>query len=140
MEEQRDVLIIMFTGAGKSLCYQFPAVYTNKIAIVISPLISLSNDQAMKMEALNIPVCCLNSTVKSKHLLKERIINNDIEIYYIICEDKLIKKETFFKNVWTCRNNIYPSRLHKILKDEHLKNIILNRIDMMLLFISNTAY
>lgn len=78
--------------------------------------------------------------LKELYSIKERIINNDIEIYYIICEDKLIKKETFFKNVWTCRNNIYPSRLHKILKDEHMKNIILNRIDMMLLFISNTAY
>src|SRR5271154_1097991 len=86
LEDKRDVCVIMFTGAGKSLCYQFPAVYTNKIAIVISPLISLSNDQVMKMEKLNIPVCCLNSTVKFKNNVKEKILQNKFRLVYVTPE------------------------------------------------------
>jgi Werner syndrome ATP-dependent helicase len=99
IEDKRDACIIMFTGAGKSLCYQFPAVYTNKIAIVISPLISLSNDQAMKMKDLNIPVCCLNSTVKFKSIVKDKIAQNKYRLVYVTPEF-IIKEEKFLKDLY----------------------------------------
>ena len=51
----------MPTGAGKSLCFQLPALYFGKISIVISPLIALIQDQLQHMRALNIKAETINS-------------------------------------------------------------------------------
>ena len=59
-----DVLAILPTGGGKSLLYQFPATYTGKITIVVSPLISLMNDQCAFLNSKNIRCVCLNSESK----------------------------------------------------------------------------
>lgn len=56
-----DVFAILPTGGGKSLLYQFPATYTMKTTIVISPLISLMNDQCQYLNSKNIKTVCLNS-------------------------------------------------------------------------------
>lgn len=94
IDDKKDVCSIMFTGAGKSLCFQFPAVYTEKTVIVVSPLISLMNDQLKKMEALDIPTVCLNSTVYNKNALKADILNNEYRLVYITPE-YLVTQETF---------------------------------------------
>lgn len=52
MIEKKDVCAIMATGYGKSLCFQFPSVYTSGITIVISPLISLMEDQVLSLKVL----------------------------------------------------------------------------------------
>src|ERR1700709_1055610 len=52
----RDVLLVMPTGAGKSLCYQLPAIARGGTALVISPLIALMDDQAAKLTALGLRV------------------------------------------------------------------------------------
>ncbi|MGI4827836.1 MAG: RecQ family ATP-dependent DNA helicase [Janthinobacterium lividum] len=57
----RDVLLVMPTGAGKSLCYQLPALARNGTALVISPLIALMDDQASKLEALHLRVARIHS-------------------------------------------------------------------------------
>jgi RecQ family ATP-dependent DNA helicase len=59
--EGRDVLLVMPTGAGKSLCYQLPAVARGGTALVISPLIALMDDQAGKLEALGLRVARIHS-------------------------------------------------------------------------------
>ncbi len=57
----RDVLLVMPTGAGKSLCYQLPALARGGTALVISPLIALMDDQAGKLTALNLRVARIHS-------------------------------------------------------------------------------
>lgn len=98
LENKRDTLVIMFTGAGKSLCYQFPPVYTNKTTIVISPLIALMNDQLNKMNDLSIPTCCLNSTVTNKIQLKKDILKNKYRLVYTTPEF-LVKQQAFVQEL-----------------------------------------
>ena len=57
----RDVLLVMPTGAGKSLCYQLPAIARGGTALVISPLIALMEDQAAKLMARGLHVARIHS-------------------------------------------------------------------------------
>ena len=58
-----DALVIMPTGAGKSLCYQLPALHRPGVTIVISPLIALMKDQVDALHALHVPATFINSSV-----------------------------------------------------------------------------
>ncbi len=60
-----DVVCVMPTGAGKSLCYQFPALVLGELTVVVSPLIALMADQVRQLEALGIPCLLLNSSQDS---------------------------------------------------------------------------
>jgi len=57
----RDVLLVMPTGAGKSLCYQLPAIARSGTALVVSPLIALMDDQAAKLSAHGLRVARIHS-------------------------------------------------------------------------------
>lgn len=70
LEERRDNIVVMATGYGKSLCFQYPPVYAGGISFVISPLISLMEDQVLQLEMSNIPACFLGSA-QSKNSLNE---------------------------------------------------------------------
>ncbi|WP_348260919.1 ATP-dependent DNA helicase [Telmatobacter sp. DSM 110680] len=59
--EGRDLLLVMPTGAGKSLCYQLPAIALGGTALVISPLIALMEDQVAKLVALTLRVARIHS-------------------------------------------------------------------------------
>jgi ATP-dependent DNA helicase RecQ len=67
-----DVAVIMPTGGGKSLCYQLPALATGGMAVVVSPLIALMQDQAAHMETAGIPAAFLNSTLSWEETLDVR--------------------------------------------------------------------
>lgn len=58
-----DVAVVMPTGGGKSLCYQLPALVSGKLAVVVSPLIALMQDQAAQLAQMGIPAAVLNSSL-----------------------------------------------------------------------------
>lgn len=59
----KDVLGIMPTGAGKSLCYQIPALMLSGMALIVSPLISLMRDQVMALKTAGVPAAFINSSL-----------------------------------------------------------------------------
>ena len=60
---KQDSLVVMPTGSGKSLCYQLPALEFPGLTVVVSPLISLMEDQVMQLRALGVTAVFLNSTL-----------------------------------------------------------------------------
>ena len=57
----RDVLAVLPTGGGKSLCYQYPAIAKGQLVLVVSPLIALMKDQVASLTRMGIPAGCLHS-------------------------------------------------------------------------------
>lgn len=66
--EGRDILAVMPTGAGKSLCYQVPAMLFSGITLVISPLISLMQDQVKALNEAGVDAAFINSSLSEKEL------------------------------------------------------------------------
>ena len=83
-----DVLGIMPTGAGKSVCYQVPAMILDGVTIVISPLISLMKDQVDSLNEIGIPATFINSTLSynSYEQTIENIIHDVYKIIYVAPE------------------------------------------------------
>lgn len=83
-----DVLGIMPTGAGKSICYQVPAMILDGVTIVISPLISLMKDQVDSLNEIGIPSTYVNSTLSYNNYEQtiENILNNVYKIVYVAPE------------------------------------------------------
>src|SRR5437763_15186683 len=63
--DDRDVFALLPTGAGKSLCFQLPALARPGLTVVISPLISLMKDQVDALTASGVSATFLNSTLKA---------------------------------------------------------------------------
>lgn len=88
--EHRDVLAIMPTGAGKSICYQIPALMLPGITLVISPLISLMQDQVKALNEAGIHAAFINSSLTRTRSAKHCIWQQG--------ED--IKSSMLLPNVW----------------------------------------
>lgn len=86
--EKRDVLGIMPTGSGKSICYQVPALMLSGTCLVISPLISLMQDQVMALKAAGIPAAFLNAslTENQMRLAMTRAAQGVYKIIYVAPE------------------------------------------------------
>ncbi|MDR2630997.1 MAG: RecQ family ATP-dependent DNA helicase, partial [Spirochaetaceae bacterium] len=84
----KDVLAVMPTGAGKSLCYQIPAMILEGLTVVISPLISLMKDQVNALSDAGIPAAYLNSSLSPREYADTlaAAIRGDYRILYIAPE------------------------------------------------------
>lgn len=84
----RNTFVIMPTGAGKSLCYQLPALMKDGLAIVISPLIALMKNQVDQLNAYGVNARFLNSTLSKGEItrLKKDCMNGIVKLLYVAPE------------------------------------------------------
>nr|WP_257883286.1 DNA helicase RecQ [Hymenobacter sp. DG01] len=90
-----NTFVIMPTGAGKSLCYQLPALVLPGTAIVISPLIALMKNQVDQLNAFGVNAQFLNSTLSKSEMnkVKKDVISGEVKLLYVAPES-LTKDET----------------------------------------------
>ncbi len=83
-----DALVLMPTGGGKSLCFQVPALLREGLAVVVSPLIALMDDQVATLEELGVAAAALNSTLdaEAQREIAERISRGEIKLLYLAPE------------------------------------------------------
>lgn len=91
----QDVLLLMPTGAGKSICYQIPALCRSGMGLVISPLIALMDDQVAALRQVGIHAGALHSELESAeaYSIRKDILSNKLKILYISPE-RLLSNET----------------------------------------------
>ncbi len=84
----KDVLVLMPTGGGKSLCYQYPSLLFKGLTIVISPLISLMKNQVDSLRSNGIPAEYLNSSLNYEEItkIKSALLQNRVRLLYIAPE------------------------------------------------------
>ena len=90
----RDAMCVMPTGAGKSICYQIPALLFDGITIVISPLISLMKDQVAALNASGISAAYVNSSLSLKQYEKvlDLILEGKYKIIYVAPERLVVNE------------------------------------------------
>ncbi len=88
----QDTMAIMPTGGGKSLCYQLPALYLDGVTIVISPLISLMQDQVAGLTQYGVKAAFLNSSLSLEEKIKveNQLKNGEIKLIYIAPERAIL--------------------------------------------------
>lgn len=98
----QDILAVMSTGGGKSLCYQLPALVLPGLTLVVSPLISLMQDQVASLASDGIPAGFLNSTLTKADFQK---LQDNIRSGYV-------------KIIYVSPEGLASSRIQRILTDE----------------------
>jgi ATP-dependent DNA helicase RecQ len=83
-----DAFVLMPTGAGKSICYQIPAMLRPGVGIVISPLIALMQDQVDALHQLDVKASFINSTLSTGEIrsIEQKTISGDIDLLYVAPE------------------------------------------------------
>jgi ATP-dependent DNA helicase RecQ len=89
-----DALVLMPTGGGKSLTYQIPALIRDGVAIVISPLIALMQDQVAALDELGVRAAFLNSTLTAREAgaVEARMRRGELDLVYIAPERLLSER------------------------------------------------
>lgn len=87
-----DALVLMPTGGGKSLCYQIPALARYGLAIVVSPLIALMQDQVEALQQLGVNAAFLNSSLSAEDnaRITRQVVSGEIKILYVAPERLMV--------------------------------------------------
>jgi len=85
---KEDVLMILPTGGGKSLCYQLPTLLMEGITVVVSPLLALMHDQVVALQANDISAAMLSSmqTLEESQAIEQQLRNGEIKLLYVAPE------------------------------------------------------
>lgn len=102
LTQGKDLLVLMPTGGGKSLCYQIPALLRAGVGIIVSPLIALMEDQVSALTSQGIRAAYYNSSLSSAHArdVLAKLHHNDLDLLYIAPERLL--NPTFLERLNTC--------------------------------------
>ncbi len=98
----QDLLVLMPTGGGKSLCYQIPALLRQGVGIVVSPLIALMEDQVASLKLQGIRAAFYNSSLSSEEARRvlADLHNNALDLFYIAPERLL--SDSFLERLESC--------------------------------------
>lgn len=116
--DRRDIMVVMPTGAGKSLCYQLPALLSGALFVVISPLIALMTDQVYHLRERGVSCELLSSSMSSSEmqaiLQRVRSGTNMPRLLYVTPE-RIVKSKTLLATL----QRVYEAgRLERIVVDE----------------------
>ena len=113
-----DSLVLMPTGGGKSLCYQLPAVLSPGVTIVISPLVSLIQDQLHHLSEMNIPAGVLGSMEKEGAAVQNQtytqLRNDELKLLYLYAGEDCQEQQAHEH----ARAAAQPRKLSRIVVDE----------------------
>ena len=99
--ERRDSVVLMPTGGGKSICYQMPALLSDGVVIVVSPLIALMKDQVTALTSNGIPAAAVNSmqTEEENRDILEQLFSGRVRILYISPERLLMEIDRWSRDL-----------------------------------------
>jgi ATP-dependent DNA helicase RecQ len=103
----KNALVLMSTGAGKSLCYQIPALLCPGVAIVISPLIALMQNQVIALKQLGVKADCLNSSLSYSNvkMVEKKLLSGELDLLYIAPERLLMP--AFLEKLYTFKVSLF---------------------------------
>ncbi|GIL70438.1 hypothetical protein Vretimale_3595 [Volvox reticuliferus] len=112
----RDVLCLLPSGGGKSLCYQLPALVSSGLTLVVSPLLSLIQDQVLSLRALGIDGACLTSLSSKEDVAKVygKMDRGELKLLYVTPE-KIVSSKRFMSKLEKVHQ---AGRLDRIAIDE----------------------
>jgi ATP-dependent DNA helicase RecQ len=106
-----NLLVLMSTGSGKSLCYQLPALLFENLTIVISPLVALMEDQVLKARSMKLPFAAIHSgiTIDKKQKILKLLQEDKLKLLYVTPER--FKKSEF-------QQIVYSKKISMLVVDE----------------------
>lgn len=117
--DHRDVMVVMPTGAGKSLCYQLPALLSASLVVVVSPLVALMNDQVYHLRERGVAceLLCSSMPQPDTHAILKRVrtLADDMPRLLYVTPERIAKSKTLLSAL----QNVYEAgRLERIVIDE----------------------